>query len=105
MDNRAQNRALVRIAREHGPKLIEQAIKALVAGAVVQDEAAAEQRQPEKPSLGRRIASAALVRVATKSVPGAIIVSGGLIAKALHDRHKARRAPKPMAGTFDKRRK
>ena len=69
------NRVIARIARENGPRLIEQAIKVLVAGAIVQDEVSAEQKV-RKPSLGRRIASAALVRVATRSVPGAIIVSG-----------------------------
>jgi hypothetical protein len=98
------NRVIDAIAREHGPRLLEQAIKMLVAGAVVQDEVSAEQ-QVKKPSLGRRIASAALVRVATRSVPGAIIVSGGLIAKALHDRHKARQTPKAAAGPFGSLRK
>ncbi len=95
---------IAKIARENGPRLLEQAIRVLVAGAVVQDEVSAEQ-QAKKPSLGRRIASAALVRVATRSVPGAIIVSGGLIAKALHDRHKARQAPKAPAGSFGSLRK
>jgi len=86
------NRAFAKIAREHGPRLIEQAIKVLVAGSVVQQEVSAE-KKAKKPSFGKRIASAALVRVATRSVPGAILVSGGLIAKALHDRHKARQTP------------
>jgi hypothetical protein len=91
------NRSFGKIAREQAPRLIEQAIKVLVAGAVVQDEVSDDQKV-KKPSLGRRLASAALVRVATKSVPGAILVSGGLIAKALHDRHKARRAGAPTTG-------
>lgn len=83
-------RVFARIAREHGPKLLEQAIKSVAAAAVVQDEVSDEQEKPKKPSLRRRVAHAALVRVATRSVPGAILISGGLIAKALHDRHKAR---------------
>ncbi len=98
------NPVLAKIAREQGPRLLEQAIRVLVAGAVVQDEVSAEQ-QAKKPSLGRRIASAALVRIATRSVPGAIIVSGGLIAKALHERHKARQASPRPAGTFGSLRK
>lgn len=85
------NRVIARIAREHGPKLIEKAIRDIVSGPVGQDEIAAD-RTARKPSLGKRIASAALIRVATRSVPGAILVGGGLIAKALHDRHKARLA-------------
>jgi hypothetical protein len=36
------------------------------------------------------ICGAALMRIATRSVPGAIIVGGGLVAKTLHDRRKAR---------------
>jgi len=83
-------RVFARVAREHGPKLLEQAIKSVAAAAVVQDEVSDEQKKPRKPSLRRRVASAALVRVATRSVPGAIVVSGALIAKALHDRRKAR---------------
>jgi hypothetical protein len=38
------------------------------------------------------LASTALARVATRSVPGAIIVGGGLLAKTLYDRRQARRA-------------
>jgi hypothetical protein len=98
------NRVIARIAREQGPRLIEQTIKALVAGAVVQEEITAE-RASKKPSFGKRIASAALVRVATRSVPGAIIVSGGLLAKVLHDRHKARQLPKSTAGIRGKLRR
>jgi hypothetical protein len=32
--------------------------------------------------------------VATRSVPGAILVGGGLVAKALYERRKSRRAAK-----------
>lgn len=99
------NRVIATIAREHGPQIFEQVIKAVVAGAVVQDEVLSEkaEKKIKKPSLGKRIASAALVRVATRSVPGAIIVSGGLIAKLLHDRYQAKQ--KPLAGLLAKPRK
>lgn len=44
------------------------------------------------------IAGAVIARVATRSVPGALLVSGGLVAKALYvrkrDRRKARKAGK-----------
>ncbi len=39
-----------------------------------------------KRSLGTRIAMAAATRIATRSVPGAIVVGGALLAKALYDR-------------------
>jgi hypothetical protein len=45
-----------------------------------------------KGSLLAGIAGAALVRVATRSVPGAIVVGGGLLAKTLYDRRRAKRA-------------
>ena len=82
-------RVLTEIARKHGPKLIEKAIDQLVTSPAAKATKAAG-RKPRKPSLGRRIVHGALLRVATKSVPGAIIVGGGLIAKALHDRHKTK---------------
>ena len=85
-------RIIARIAREHGPKLLRQAVNRLAADPMVQQDVQSATGKPVKPSIGRRIAGAALLRVATRSVPGAILVSGGLIAKALHDRRKARRA-------------
>jgi hypothetical protein len=39
----------------------------------------------------------ALARVATRSVPGAIVVGGGLVAKSLYDRNQKRKAK--AAGT------
>lgn len=41
-------------------------------------------------SMRETLLSAALTRVATRSVPGAIVVGGGMLAKALYDRRKAR---------------
>ena len=39
---------------------------------------------------GETLAGAALARVATASVPGAIVVGGGMLAKTLYDRRKRR---------------
>lgn len=50
--------------------------------------------------IGGKIAGAALTRIATKSVPGAIVVGGGILAKFLYDRRKARKG-KPGAGLKD----
>ncbi|MET3470456.1 hypothetical protein ABIC78_000958 [Novosphingobium sp. 1529] len=44
------------------------------------------------PSLVGSLVGTAIARVATRSVPGAIVVGGGLVAKALYDRRKIRRA-------------
>ncbi|MCB2072977.1 MAG: hypothetical protein H6917_16075 [Novosphingobium sp.] len=44
----------------------------------------------KKRTLLGTLATTALARVATRSVPGAIVVGGGLLAKTLYDRRKAR---------------
>lgn len=43
-------------------------------------------------SMTQSLLGAALARVATRSVPGALLVGGGLIAKTLYDRSRSRRA-------------
>jgi len=48
--------------------------------------------------LGGSLAQAAIVRLATRSVPGAILVGGGLLAKTLHDRRKSAKLAQPQAG-------
>lgn len=45
-------------------------------------------------SLTGSLVGTALARVATRSVPGAIVVGGGLVAKALYNKRKAARARK-----------
>jgi hypothetical protein len=90
------NRLIAKLARKHGPRLVEHALQRLLpeqAGAEQPGGAAVTPKlAPRKPSLTGRIANFALLRVATRSVPGAILVGGGLIAKALHDQHKAKQA-------------
>lgn len=51
--------------------------------------------------------TAAVARVATRSVPGALLVGGGLFAKVLYDRSRSRRearksGKKAIAGRIDK---
>jgi len=43
-------------------------------------------------SLGETVAGTVMAEVARRSVPGALLVGGGLLAKALRDRHRARKA-------------
>jgi hypothetical protein len=45
-------------------------------------------------SLPRKLIGMALMRIATRSVPGAILVGGALLAKHLHDKKKAHDAEK-----------
>ncbi|QNE06246.1 hypothetical protein [Croceicoccus marinus] len=39
-------------------------------------------------SVGETLLAAAVARAATRSVPGAVVIGGGLLAKALYDRRK-----------------
>jgi len=78
------SRIIAQIARKSGGKLLNQAVDTLLPG-----------DQGGKPSLLKGLAGAALVRVATRSVPGAIVVGGGLLAKTLYDRRHARILAKP----------
>ncbi|WP_226017223.1 hypothetical protein [Novosphingobium sp. FKTRR1] len=43
-------------------------------------------------TIGHTLVGTALARVATSSVPGAIVVGGGLLAKTLYDRRQAKAA-------------
>ncbi|MFM5884766.1 MAG: hypothetical protein ACKOQ3_05485 [Novosphingobium sp.] len=52
---------------------------------------------PARGSLLGRLAAAVAVRVATRSVPGALVIGGGLLAKTLFDRRRGKRAA-PAAG-------
>ena len=79
---------IARLARQHGPKLIDHAVGRLVADS---PKDAAKDAPAKKPSLSRRIAGGILIRIATKSVPGAIIVGGGLLAKHLHGKRQEQR--------------
>ncbi|MBC2661003.1 hypothetical protein H7F50_04500 [Novosphingobium flavum] len=42
-------------------------------------------------TMGQTLLGTAVARIATRSVPGAIIVGGGLLAKALYDRKKGKK--------------
>ena len=81
----AASSILAKLARQHGGKLLDGAIgRALPAAG-------------GKSSLLAGIAGAALVRIATRSVPGAIVVGGGLLAKTLYDRRRSKRPASPEA--------
>ncbi len=85
----AANRILAEIARKGGGKLLNSAV-----GKALPGDAAAK---PGRKTLLGGIAGALAVRVATRSVPGAIVVGGGILAKTLYDRRRARKgkdAPK-----------
>jgi hypothetical protein len=97
----ARNRLLARIARRGGAKLLDLAVANVfptkdekIQGAPAGEPGAPAEPKPEakpKPSLTRGLAGTAIARIATRSVPGAIVVGGGILAKALYDRRRSRR--------------
>jgi hypothetical protein len=83
----ADNRLIAEIARRNGSKLLNAAIDTLL-------PVDAAKLPARKKSLLGGVAGAVAVRVATRSVPGAIVVGGALLAKRLYDRRHAPKAPK-----------
>jgi hypothetical protein len=79
------NRLLARIARQNGGKLLNTAIDTLLP---------VEAGKAGKTSLLGGIVGAVAVRVATRSVPGAIVVGGAVLAKRLYDKRHAQDAGK-----------
>ena len=80
----ADNRLLSKIARTNGSKLLDAAINTLL------PVDAAALPSAKKTLLGG-IVGAVAVRVATRSVPGAIVVGGAVLAKRIFDRRQAAR--------------
>lgn len=69
------------------------AVKAAVhvaAGASAKAAKAATAARPRR-GITSKLAIAAATRIATRSVPGAIVVGGALLAKSLYDRKQARK--------------
>ncbi len=80
-------RIITTLVRRSGNRLID-----LTLGRVLPDNPALPNKRP---TLLGGLAGAAAVRIATRSVPGAIVVGGGLLAKTLYDRRRAKQAKKP----------
>ena len=81
---------LAKLLRNNGKKLVDRAVNGAVDKVVLKTQAGAPAAGQGRISLPRRIAGAALLRIATGSVPGALAVGGALLAKHLYDRKKAR---------------
>ena len=79
------NRIIADIARSHGGKALDRAIDVVLDKVLPVTTPIVSKKQ----GLLGKLATTALLRVATKSVPGAILVGGAYVAKRLHERHKA----------------
>ena len=95
----AFDKLLANILSRRGSVLVDNAVRTLiqpVPGAA-----------PRRRGITARLIETILLRVATKSVPGAILIGGGLLARYLHERKQARDAakgPKPQYGRDGTRR-
>ena len=83
------NRLIARIARQGGGKLLDAVVTRLFPDKPEEDE---KKKKDTTRAITGVIAGAALTRVASRSVPGAIVVGGGILAKRLYDRRKAKLA-------------
>lgn len=88
LPNPVANLVLADVALRSGGAILRRAVeKGLLTPRM--GKAGAEQRIKSR-SVTETLVSTALARVATRSVPGAIVIGGGMLAKMLYDNRKAR---------------
>ena len=78
------DRLLARLVRHGGGRLLNSAVDRVLPDHPAETKA--------KRNIVAGVAGALAMRLATRSVPGAIVVTSGLIAKKLYERRKAKRA-------------
>ncbi|OJW73828.1 MAG: hypothetical protein BGO57_04245 [Sphingomonadales bacterium 63-6] len=88
-DEKSSGSTLAGLALRHGAKLARRSIdkRLSIGGISAGDVDSAFTAR----SLVGTIALTAATRLATRSVPGALVVGSGLVAKALYERHKRKR--------------
>jgi len=86
-EHRANTALVVDVALREGSLLARRAINHKLSGGSFKDIKGASL---PRASFTKRVAAAALARLAARSVPGTLLVAGGLVVKAVFDRRKAR---------------
>ena len=86
--NPMTNVVLADIALRSGGQLLRHAVERTLLG-VKYDKGKARDIVKGR-SMTQTLVSTAIARLATRSVPGALLVCGGMLAKALYDRRKSR---------------
>ena len=99
--NPATNLLIADIALRGGGALLKRAVEAGLLGATAVGKSKAKKVIKGR-SLGQSLVGTMIARVATRSVPGALIVGGGLLAKTLYDRKRARGAAAEGHAKLDK---
>lgn len=84
------SRLLSQLARHGGTRLVNAAIDRILPPSPPRPEPAVDQPK-KKGSLTGKLLGAAALRIATKSVPGAILIGGGMLAKSRYDRRRAKK--------------
>lgn len=80
---------IVDVALREGSLVARRAVQRKLAGAKLSDFKDAT--LPPKASFAKRITADMLARLAARSIPGTLVVAGGLVARALMLRRKHRR--------------
>jgi len=88
--NPMTNLLIADLALRGGGQLLRHAIERTVLGAKYTPDKA--KKIVKGRSMVQTLIGTAAARIATRSVPGAIVVGGGLLAKALYDRREGKRA-------------
>jgi len=88
--NPMTNLLIADLALRGGGQLLRHAIERTVLGAKYTPDKA--KKIVKGRSMVQTLLGTAAARIATRSVPGAIVVGGGLLAKALYDRREGKRA-------------
>lgn len=86
--NPMTNAVIADIALRSGGQLLRRAVEVGLLGKALGSGTA--RNVVKGRSMGQTLLGTAIARVATRSVPGALIVGGGLLAKALYERRHAR---------------
>ncbi len=80
---------IVDVALREGSLIARRAVQRKLAGGDLTD--LKNVTLPPPASFAKRMTAAALARLAARSVPGTLVVAGGLVARALFDRRRRRR--------------
>lgn len=88
--NPMTNVILADLALRGGGRLLRHAVERALLGATYSKKQA--RNLVKGRGMTQTLVSTAIARIATRSVPGAILVGGGLLAKTLYDRRKGQAA-------------
>lgn len=101
--NPMTNLVLADIALRGGGALLRRAVEASLLGQAV--GAGKAKKIIKGRTMGQTLVGTALARIATRSVPGAIVIGGGMLAKTLYDRRREKQAAKDGAKAIDEQAK